>query len=51
MRYVGEPGEYEADMAKIGEDEYTQKWWKVSGASISLHPQAGAWGEKIQLSY
>jgi len=30
MRYVGEPEDFEADMAKIGEDESTRKWWKVS---------------------
>ena len=33
MRYVGAPEDFEKDMAQIGEDEHTRKWWKVSWAS------------------
>jgi len=34
MRYIGD--EYEKDMAAIGEDEHTRRWWKVSSACFSL---------------
>jgi L-rhamnose mutarotase len=32
MRYIKSDSldEFRADMAKIGEDEETQRWWKVS---------------------
>jgi L-rhamnose mutarotase len=29
MRYIGPPEDFEKDMAKVGEDETTRKWWKV----------------------
>lgn len=30
MRYLGDPSQFQQDMARIGEDPQTQKWWSVT---------------------
>lgn len=35
MRYIG--NDYEGDMAQIGKNEATQKWWKVCPFNNSSH--------------
>ncbi|KAK1920978.1 rhamnose mutarotase [Papiliotrema laurentii] len=41
MRYIGAPEDYDSDMAKIGEDETTRKWWKMTdGMQESFVPGA-----------
>lgn len=43
MRYVGQPEDYEKDMAQIGEDEHTRKWWKVGPRRCQRFSRAELW--------
>ena len=48
FEYVGD--DYEADMAKMGEDEVTQAWWSVCKPLQSPAPEAkpGEWWHDIE---